>query len=94
MSLAPHEICKRLGEPKFKEMFLSLSSAAMKASLSEVGLSAIRLPMHHSLRKRNEDWARRLWGMLNDKPIPTAAATLRRPMPCPPPTANSLQTRP
>lgn len=61
VNIAPHEICQRLGETKFKEMFLSLNAAAMKASLSEVGLSAVRLPMHHSLRKRNEDWARRLW---------------------------------
>ena len=33
MSLAPHLICKSPGEAKFKEMFLSLSSAAMKASM-------------------------------------------------------------
>lgn len=61
VSTAPHEICRRLGETKFKEMFLSLNAAAMKASLAEVGLPAVRLPTHHSLRKRNEDWARRLW---------------------------------
>ena len=64
MNIAPHEICRRLGETKFKEMFLSVNAAAMKASLAEVGLSAVRLPMHHSLRKRNEDWARRLWQSL------------------------------
>ena len=61
MNIAPHQICHRLGETKFKEMFLSLNSAAMKASLAEGGLSAVRLPMHHSLRKRNEDWARKMW---------------------------------
>ena len=64
MSIAPHQICHRLGETRFKEMFLSLNAAAMKASLAEGGLSAVRLPMHHSLRKRNEDWARRMWQTL------------------------------
>ena len=61
MSLAPHEICKRLGEAKFKEMFLALSSAAMKASLMEVGLPATRQANQTSLKKRNEEWAKRLW---------------------------------
>ena len=61
MSLAPHEICKRLGEAKFKEIFLSLNSAAMKASLMEVGLAATRQADQTSLKKRNEDWAKRLW---------------------------------
>ncbi len=61
MSLAPHEICKRLGETKFKEIFLSLNSAAMKASMMEVGLAATRQVNQTSLRKRNEEWAKRLW---------------------------------
>jgi hypothetical protein len=61
VSLAPHEICKRLGEAKFKEMFLALSSAAMKASLMEVGLPATRQANQTSLKKRNEEWAKRLW---------------------------------
>ncbi len=69
MSLAPHEICKRLGEAKFKEMFLALNSAAMKASLTEVGLSATRHVNHTSLRKRNEAWAGQLWSqILSGKP--------------------------
>ena len=61
MSLAPHEICKRLGEAKFKEMFSTINSAAMKASLMEVGLSATRQANQTSLKKRNEEWAKRLW---------------------------------
>lgn len=69
MSLAPHLICKSLGEAKFKEMFLSLSSAAMKASMMEVGLSATRQVNQTSLKKRNEEWAKRLWStVLADKP--------------------------
>lgn len=65
MSLAPSELCKRLGEAKFKEMFLSINSAAMKASLMEVGLSATRHMNHTSLRKRNEAWASQLWMLVS-----------------------------
>jgi hypothetical protein len=75
VKIAPHEICQRLGETKFKEMFLSLNAAAMKGSLAEAGLSAVRLPMHHSLRKRNEDWARRLWQTLQS-PRPAGCKVL------------------
>lgn len=71
MSIAPHEICRRLGEAKVKEMFLALNSAAMKGSLLEAGLSATRNPNHTSTKKRNEDWARRLWLSLQSaKPAP------------------------
>lgn len=61
MSIEPHDICRRLGEARFKEMFLSLNAAAMKGSLMEAGLSATRNPNQTSTKKRNEDWARRLW---------------------------------
>lgn len=61
MSMAPNEICRRLGEAKFKEMFLALNAAAMKLSLGEAGLAAVRAPNQTSLRKRNEEWAKRLW---------------------------------
>lgn len=71
MSIAPHEICRRLGETKFKEMFLALNAAAMKGSLLEAGLSATRNPNHTSIKKRNEDWARRLWQSVQAaKPAP------------------------
>lgn len=71
MSTAPHEICRRLGEARFKDMFLSLSAAAMKQSLSEAGLQATR-GVQASTRKRNEDWARRLWQSVQSpaKPAP------------------------
>jgi len=59
--MAPSEICRLFGEAKFKEMFLSLNAAAMKLSLSEAGLSALRAPGQTSIRKRNEDWAQKLW---------------------------------
>ncbi len=71
MSTAPHEICRRLGETKFKEMFLALNAAAMKQSLSEAGLSATRTPGQTSTRKRNEEWAKRIWNTLGSaKPAP------------------------
>lgn len=61
MSMAPDEICRRLGEAKVKEIFLSLHTQSMKRVLEGAGLSAVRLPSHSSTRKRNEDWANRLW---------------------------------
>jgi hypothetical protein len=59
--MAPSEICRLLGEAKFKEMFLSLSAAAMKLSLTEASLPTIRAANQTSTRKRNEDWAGKLW---------------------------------
>lgn len=59
--MAPDEICRRLGEAKFKEIFLSLNAQSMKKALEEAGLAAVRLPSHSSTRKRNEDWCARLW---------------------------------
>jgi hypothetical protein len=71
VSIAPHEICRRLGEARFKEMFLSLNAAAMKGSLMEAGLSTTRNPSQTSTKKRNEEWARRLWQSLQaPKPAP------------------------
>jgi len=69
--MAPSEICRLLGEAKFKEMFLSINAAAMKLSLNEAGLSSVRSPAQTSTRKRNEDWARRLWqSMQSERPSP------------------------
>jgi hypothetical protein len=69
--MAPNEICRLLGEAKFKEMFLSLNAAAMKLSLSEASLSSVRLPNQTSTRKRNEDWAKRLWQSIgSERPAP------------------------
>src|SRR3954466_14154232 len=61
MSMAPDEICRRLGEAWFKETFHELSTAQMKEALGEAKIPAVRLPGHTSTRKRNDDWARRLW---------------------------------
>ena len=61
MSMAPDEICRRLGEAWFRESFHDLTTAEMKQALSEAKIAAVRLPGHTSTRKRNEDWARRLW---------------------------------
>lgn len=71
MAMIPSEICRLLGENKFKEMFLSLNAAAMKLSLGEVGLPSVRPPGQTSTRRRNEEWARRLWqSMRSDHPSP------------------------
>jgi CHAD domain-containing protein len=69
--MLPHEICRQLGEVRFKEMFMSLNAAAMKQSMLEAGLSAIRTSAQVSIRKRNEEWARRLWATVAaEKPSP------------------------
>ena len=69
--MVPSEVCRLLGEAKFKEMFLSVNAAAMKLSLNEANLSSVRLPNQTSTRKRNEDWAKRLWNSVGaDKPSP------------------------
>lgn len=69
--MAPSEICRLLGEAKFKEMFLALNAAAMKLSLNEASLSSVRLPSQTSTRKRNEDWAKKLWqSVSSEKPSP------------------------
>lgn len=69
--MSPSEICRLFGETKFKEMFLSLNAAAMKLSLQEAGLPSVRPPGQTSTRKRNEDWAKKLWqGMQGDRPSP------------------------
>ncbi len=71
MAMAPSEICRLLGEAKFKDMFLSLNAAAMKLSLSEAGLPSVRTANQTSTRKRNEDWARRLWqSVQSERPAP------------------------
>jgi hypothetical protein len=59
--MAPDEICRRLGEARVKEMFHALNANAMKKVLSDCGIPAVRLPSHSSTRKRNDDWANRLW---------------------------------
>jgi hypothetical protein len=70
VSIAPHEICRRLGEAKFKDMFLSMNANAMKQSMAEAGLPATR-GVQSSTRKRNEDWAKRLWQSVQSvKPAP------------------------
>lgn len=68
MSMAPDEICRRLGEAWFKENFHGLSTAQMKEALAEAKIPAVRQPGHTSTRKRNEDWAQRLWRVM---PLPS-----------------------
>lgn len=58
------EICKALGEAKFKEMVLELNTPTLKKILAEVGIPAVRSVLHLSSQKRNEAWATRLWQAL------------------------------
>ncbi len=74
--MAPSEICRLLGETKFKEMFLLLNAAAMKLSLTEAGLSSVRPPGQTSTRKRNEEWARRLWQSVQSERPPACKVFL------------------
>ena len=86
--MSPEEICRRLGEAKVKEMFLLLTTDNMKKLMKESKLSTVRLASHTSTRKRNDDWAQKLWRAVADKPLTSTAATLlfewlvkqRRPM--------------
>ncbi|MCU1280862.1 MAG: hypothetical protein JWM53_4408 [bacterium] len=86
--MAPEEICRRLGEQKTKSIFLELTAEAMKKVLREAKIPTNRLASHTSTRKRNDDWAGRVWRTVLDKPAATTAATLlfewltrtRRPM--------------
>src|SRR5579871_6546329 len=86
--MAPEEICRKLGEKKTKAIFGELTSEAMKKVLKEARIPTNRLVSHTSTKKRNEDWANRVWRTLAEKPVSTTAATLlfewltrtRRPM--------------
>jgi len=86
--MSPEAICRRLGETKVKEMFLGLTTDGMKKVLREAKIPLTRLASHTSIRRRNDDWAAKLWRMLVEKPLTGAAATLlfewltrtRRPM--------------
>jgi hypothetical protein len=86
--MSPEEICRRLGEKKTKEIFFALTAEAMKKVVKEAKIPTNRLASHTSTRKRNEDWANRVWRGIAEKPLTTTAATLlfewltrtRRPM--------------
>jgi hypothetical protein len=86
--MTPEEICRKLGEQKTKSIFQELTSEAMKKVLREAKLPTSRLASHTSTKRRNEDWANRLWRAVSDRPMSTTAATLlfewltrtRRPM--------------
>jgi hypothetical protein len=86
--MAPEEICRKMGEQKTKGIFHELTSEAMKKVLREAKIPTNRLASHTSTRKRNDDWANRLWRTVAERPAATTAATLlfewltrtRRPM--------------
>jgi hypothetical protein len=86
--VSPEEICRRLGEAKVKELFLDLTTDSMKKVMREGKLPTTRLASHTSTRRRNEDWAAKLWRAIAERPVATTAATLlfewlthkRRPM--------------
>jgi len=82
--MAPEEICRRLGEQKTKTIFLELTAEAMKKVLREAKIPTNRLASHTSTRKRNDDWANRIWRTVVDKPAATLLfewlTRTRRPM--------------
>jgi hypothetical protein len=86
--MGPEEICRKLGEQKTRTIFLELTAEAMKKVLREAKIPTNRLASHTSTKKRNDDWANRVWRTVADKPAATTAATLlfewltrtRRPM--------------
>lgn len=74
--MSPEEICVKLGETKTKSIFHELTTDGMKKVMREARLPTTRLASHTSTRKRNEDWASKLWRSLVERPSTTAAATL------------------
>ena len=84
----PVEICRRLGETKIRVIFLELTADAMKKILREAKLPTTRLPSHTTTKRRNEDWATRIWKQVADKASVSVAASVlfewltrsRRPM--------------
>jgi len=88
MPMAPEEICRRMGAQRTKSIFFELTSEAMKKVLKEASIPAARLASHTSTKKRNDDWAEKVWRTVEQKPAATTAATLlfewltrtRRPM--------------
>ena len=84
----PTEICRRIGEEKTKAIFLEMTAEGMRKVLREAKLSTVRIASHTTTRRRNQDWAQRLWRTIAEKPTTGAAATLlfewltrtRRPM--------------
>ena len=88
MPLAPEDICRKMGAQKTKTIFHELTSEAMKKVLKEAAIPPVRLASHTSTKKRNDDWAEKVWRTVEQKPAATTAATLlfewltrtRRPM--------------
>jgi hypothetical protein len=89
--MTPVAICRGLGEAKVKSIFLELTAEAMKKVMREGKLPTVRMASHTTTRKRNDDWANKVWRTITDKPEAAAtplAATLvfewlsraRRPM--------------
>jgi hypothetical protein len=88
MPIAPEEICRKLGHDKTKTVFHELTTDGMKKVLKEASISPQRMASHTSTKKRNDDWAEKVWRTVDTKPATTTAATLlfewltrtRRPM--------------
>ena len=86
--MSPEEICRQLGEAKFRSMFLELTADTMKKVLREAKISTVRLASHTSTRRRNEEWATKMWHGVAERPLTSCAATVlfewltrtRRPM--------------
>jgi hypothetical protein len=86
--MSPEEICRQLGEDKTRAMFFELTSDGMKKVLRESKIPTTRMASHTSTRRRNEDWAAKLWRAITERASTASAAALlfewltraRRPM--------------
>lgn len=68
-SMTPDEICRNLGVEYFKEIVLSIPPVAIKKILTEAKLSTSRSLHSLSTKKRNEEWAMRLWNALGTQKV-------------------------
>jgi hypothetical protein len=74
--MAPEEICRRLGEPKIKSMFLSLTTDGMKKIMTEGNLSTKRGAREITSAQRNQAFADRFWRQTAATGNARACATL------------------
>jgi hypothetical protein len=70
-------ICRALGETKVREMFLELTSEAMKKVARQAGMIAKRSSALRTPQQRNREWSEKVWRLTVSERIPLeASATL------------------
>lgn len=73
--MLPDEICRRLGEPKVRSVFLELTAEAMKKVLKGGEIPSKSQAI--SPRKRNEEWGAKVWRAIDERrPKSDAAAAI------------------